>query len=299
MGSDQARPSVLVSAVEGNAQKLDGGAMFGNVPKPMWERWFNTDDKNRIDLACRCLLIEIGDKKILCETGIGAFMEPKLADRFGVQDPQTHHLLQSLKKLGLTHESIDYVILSHLHFDHAGGILPTFAEIQAGHSTLLFPNAKYITSEEAFQRALTPHLRDRASFIPDLTEKLTASGRLILNNKNQIPGFFEDHVHFFFSQGHTPGQMLTTVSGETDSVVFMGDLVPGSAWMHLPITMGYDRFPEKLIDEKELLMASMSLDKSWFFFTHDPIYACSRVTKSASGKYECTGPRTDLTRQQI
>src|SRR5690606_6126165 len=98
--------------------------------------------------ACRCLLVELDDVKILCETGIGAFMEPDMASRYGVEDPQEHKLLANLKQLRISHEEIDYVILSHLHFDHAGGLLPSFSEIQAGNDRLLFPQARYITSKE-------------------------------------------------------------------------------------------------------------------------------------------------------
>ncbi|MEM7646978.1 MAG: MBL fold metallo-hydrolase, partial [Pseudomonadota bacterium] len=109
-----------LSSVEGNRQWLDGGSMFGNAPRAVWEKWTEVDSLGRIPLACRCLLIETDNQKILCEAGIGAFFEPKLAERFGVQNPDRHLLLENLESLGHSPESIDYVILSHLHFDHAG-----------------------------------------------------------------------------------------------------------------------------------------------------------------------------------
>src|SRR4051812_44570609 len=112
--------NVKISSVEGNRQLLDGGAMFGNAPRLVWERWIKPDDRGRIPLACRAMLIELDNKKILCETGIGAFFEPKLAERFGVETPSKHMLLENLKKLNVNPEDIDEVILSHLHFDHAG-----------------------------------------------------------------------------------------------------------------------------------------------------------------------------------
>src|SRR5262245_873883 len=114
---------VKIFALKGNSQLLDGGAMFGNAPKEMWQKWQSADDKNRIPLACTCLLVETADgKNLLFETGIGAFFEPKLKERFGVVESE-HVLLKSLKNIGLEHTDIHAVILSHLHFDHAGGTL--------------------------------------------------------------------------------------------------------------------------------------------------------------------------------
>ena len=121
-----------ISSLEGNRQWLDGGSMFGNVPRALWERWTEVDNSGRIPLACRCLLVEYNDIKILCETGIGAFFEPKMATRFGVQNYEQNELLVSLEQLGHKAEDIDFVILSHLHFDHAGGLMPTYQEIQNG-----------------------------------------------------------------------------------------------------------------------------------------------------------------------
>ena len=126
-------------SILGNSQKLDGGAMFGNAPKALWERWASVDDENRIDLACRALLASpLNGKTVLFETGIGAFFEPKLRERYGVQEPQ-HVLLESLRAAGFEHEDIDVVVLSHLHFDHAGGLLAAWEE--GASARLLFPNA--------------------------------------------------------------------------------------------------------------------------------------------------------------
>ncbi|HVH33223.1 MAG TPA: MBL fold metallo-hydrolase, partial [Tahibacter sp.] len=146
----------------GNSQKLDGGAMFGNVPRPMWEKWIVPDVDNRIPLACRCLLVDdLDGKRVLFETGIGAFFEPKLKERFGVVESE-HVLLASLAAAGFDEAGIDAVVLSHLHFDHAGGLLAAYEPGQPPR--LLFPNAKYLVSRECWERALHPHPRDRASF---------------------------------------------------------------------------------------------------------------------------------------
>ena len=135
----------------GNSQKLDGGAMFGNAPRAMWSKWSPPDAENRIELACRALLASpLAGRTVLFEAGIGAFFEPKLRERYGVVEDR-HVLLDSLAKAGFAPEDIDVVVLSHLHFDHAGGLL---APWQAGESPrLLFPNATYVVSAACWDRA--------------------------------------------------------------------------------------------------------------------------------------------------
>lgn len=278
-------------SVDGNSQKLDGGAMFGNAPRALWERWASPDERNRIELACRALLVREPERNILLETGIGAFFEPHLKDRFGVQEAE-HVLLQNLAALGLTHEDIDVVVLSHLHFDHAGGLLTAWAPGKA--LELLFPNATYVVSREAWERALHPHARDRASFVPELQVLLDASGRLeIVETGDQSPTLGEDY-HFHFSSGHTPGLMLTEVPGSLGPVVFGGDLVPGRAWVHRSITMGYDRFPELLIDEKSALLDDLVSRGGRLFFTHDPACAIARITRDERGRFGSVQHRQHL-----
>ena len=286
--------SVKISAVEGNRQWLDGGAMFGNAPRPVWEKWITPDSIGRIPLACRALLLEIGNKKVLCETGIGAFFEPKMAERYGVENPERHRLRESLQALDIQEDEIDFVILSHLHFDHAGGLLPTYAEAQAGQKKLLFPKAKYVVGREAWQRALKPHSRDKASFIPGLTQQLQESKRLIIVDGDRHPDVLPDYIRFFISNGHTPGQMLTICKGKSTSVVFAGDLIPGLPWVHLPITMGYDRFPELLIDEKEKLYQLVTQENWWVFFTHDPTHMMAHVFVNEKGRYTPGQPMAEV-----
>jgi glyoxylase-like metal-dependent hydrolase (beta-lactamase superfamily II) len=283
-----------VLSIEGNTQRLDGGAMFGNCPRAVWEKWAPPDDKHRITLACRALLIDEGERKVLCETGIGAFFEPKMRERFGVQEDR-HVLLESLAKKGIAPGDVDVIVLSHLHFDHAGGLLTPF---RAGEPLgLAFPNAKYVVSERAWARANAPHARDRASFIPELQALLMeqhgkGNVEIVTGEASATLG---SAYSFTLSEGHTPGLMLTRFEGWSEGpITFLGDLVPGAPWVHLPITMGYDRYPELLIDEKKAILDRILDEKGWAFFTHDPTVAAARITRDGKGKYAAADPRAEL-----
>lgn len=271
-----------LTSLIGNSQWLDGGAMFGNAPKAMWSKWIEVDDDNRIPLACRALLIEEDDRKILLETGIGTFFEPKLRERFGIAE-DNHVLLDSLASAGVTHEDIDIVILSHLHFDHAGGLLSPWEE--GKESELLFPNAQYLVGKEAWHRATNPHPRDRASYIPKLIELLEQSGRLQIIDSEQSELLGNDYK-FHISNGHSPGMLLTEVAMPEGPVVFMADLIPGTPWVHLPITMGYDRFPEGLIEEKTNLLNDLVDRNGRLFYTHDHSASISGLMKDERGRFK-------------
>lgn len=291
---------MLLSSVEGNGQCLDGGAMFGHVPRVLWSQWCTPDSRGRIQLACRTLLIEYGKLKILCETGIGTFFDPKKSERYGVQNKGSHQLLRNLEAIEVKEEDINYVILSHLHFDHAGGLLPTYSEMLNGKKNLCFPKAHYVVGEKAFERACHPHLRDQASFIPGLTDQLQDSDRLIIVRGNKLPGVLEDHLSFIFTDGHTPGQMHILFKNQSGKKIFFaGDIIPGKAWVHLPITMGYDRWPEKLIEEKQMLYKQAEKEKWLIFFTHDKDTACARIRKNERNYYESYNEKAVLQKNSL
>ena len=279
-----------LTSVLGNSQRLDGGAMFGNAPKAMWEKWIPADDNNRIPLACRCLVVRDDKRIILFETGIGAFFEPALRVRYGVVE-QEHVLLESLAAVGIEPEDVDVVVFSHLHFDHAGGALTQF---QVGKpAELVFPRATYVVGAEAWQRAVSPHARDRASFIPGMTSLLAASGRLELAASDRAAALGDGFV-FHRSSGHTPGLLLTEVDMPGGPVLFASDLIPGRAWVHLPITMGYDRYPELLVDEKATLLGDLEKRGGRLFFTHDPEIALGKIAKDVKGKYSTVEDQREL-----
>ena len=280
------------TALKGNSMKLDGGAMFGNAAKTQWNRWVPSDDSNMIPIGSRALLIETGHYNILFETGTGAYLSPDMKERFRITEAG-HVLLASLESAGLSHEDITHVILSHLHFDHAGGLLTQWE--QGRGPELLFPNAEFYVGKENFDRSCRPHLRDKASFIPGLSRLLEETGRLIFINDKDGLNIDEVGIEFIESRGHTPGMMLSCVRTPGQTLFFAGDIAPGHAWIHLPITMGYDRFPECLIDEKILFFQRVLEENAWVFYTHDPVYAASKLSyDKALNKYAAMDLIRDL-----
>ena len=279
-----------IFSVECNRQRLDGGSMFGNVPHALWHKWIAADDRMRIELATRAFLVidHQQDLRMLLDTGIGAFFAPELRDRYGV-DAADNRLLANLKARGVAPEDLDFVILSHMHFDHAGGLLTAWAEER--EMALVFPRARFVVHRAAWQRACAPHRRDRASFISQLPALLKDSGRLsLVDDLEQLGPAFGSLV----SEGHTPGMMLTRISTERGSAAFCADLVPGLPWLHLPVTMGYDRFPERLIEEKEAFLRKCLEEQSHLLYAHDPRCCCSKVGIDERGKFIPRDARSSL-----
>ncbi len=282
-------------SVEGNEQSLDGGSMFGNAPRALWEQWLPPDADNRIRLACRGLLAkELHGKTVLFEAGVGACFAPDLRARYGI-DADTNLLFDSLDACGVAEDDVDVVVLSHLHFDHAGGLLSDWREDR--EPELRFPEARYLVGADAWERACRPHARDRASFIPELQPRLEASGRLELIDDKWATAL-GDAVEFRFSHGHTPGLMLSIIGGD-GGVAFCSDLIPGRPWMHLPITMGFDRYPERLVDEKEAFLNEMMARNIRIAFTHDPVCALASIARDERGRFVPVEEHAALTGMEL
>lgn len=277
-------------SIDGNSQRLDGGAMFGNAPRALWSAWATPDAHHRVPLACRGLLVVEEQRTVLFESGIGAFFEPRLRDRFGVVESD-HRLLTNLARVGVGPEDVDVVVLSHLHFDHAGGILAAYEP--ESPLRLVFPKARYVVSFAALRRACEPHPRDRASFIDGLPELLLGTERceLVRTDRSEILG---PDYRFWISEGHTPGMLLGEVASADGPVVFVADLAPGRPWVHVPITMAYDRNPERVVDEKLALYDQWLPRGTRFFFTHDPEIALARLARDGRGRFGTIEERSCL-----
>ncbi len=281
-----------IDSIRGNRQRLDGGAMFGNCPRAVWTRWSPPDDENRIDLACRALLVrEASGRTILFETGVGAFFAPDMRERFGIFEAE-HVLLRSLEAVGVAASDVDVVVLSHLHFDHSGGALAPYVDGRA--LELAFENAHYVVGEKGYARATAPHPRDRTSFIPEFPALLEATGRVErvsgTTSSTLGPGY-----SFTYTDGHTPGLMLSRIEcADPGPINFVSDLIPGVPWIHTPITTGYDRYPELLIDEKTETLERVVANNEWLFLTHDPGTAICRVTRDERGRYKAADERAEL-----
>ncbi|MCP3920984.1 MAG: MBL fold metallo-hydrolase [Desulfobacterales bacterium] len=249
------------SSIEMGKFVLDGGAMFGVVPKVLWEREIPADYKNRIPMSARCLLIQGDNKKILVDTGMGNKFSDKEKKIYGLKE--VFDIESKLSELNLSCKDITDVILTHLHFDHAGGA----TKIENGKIIPTFQNAQYHVQKEHFHSALNPTKRDKASFIKDNFEPLMNHG--VLKTLDGFCELFED-IEFIITKGHTNFQQHPLIKGENNSLFFCGDIFPTAS--HLPVSwhMGYDNNPLTILDEKENLL-KRALNEKWImFFEHDP-----------------------------
>ena len=260
-------PPYTIHLLRSGTFALDGGAMFGSVPKALWQRSNPADEANRITLACRHLLIESENQRILVDTGLGHMWTEKQGRIFRIEQPE-HALDEALAAAGFSREQITDVVLTHLHFDHAGG-----ATIADGSEIVpAFPNATYYVQWSQWELANNPSPKDRASFVPDNFVPLKRHGRLeILDGAEEIaPG-----VEIMVGNGHTDGHQMVKVRGGLpgrgeETAVFMGDTVPTASHLRLPFIMGYDLRPLQTLAEKQRLLARAAEEGWWLFFDHDP-----------------------------
>lgn len=254
---------------------LDGGAMYGVVPKPLWEKQSPADERNRIKLTTRHLLLESDSKKILIDTGSGSHWDEKFEKIYSLDD-SFHRMDLSLNSLGINRDDITDVILTHLHFDHTGGAV----KFENGKKLPAFPNAQYHVQKKQFEWALNPSQRDKASFFKDRFVPLAEGGLLNLIDGNHN---FADNIEFIVVDGHTFSQQIVKVSDSSNTLLYCGDLIPLSSHINLPFIMGYDLQPLVTLKEKETLLP-VAVEENWtLFFEHDPEIAAATLTKTDKG----------------
>jgi glyoxylase-like metal-dependent hydrolase (beta-lactamase superfamily II) len=264
-----------VNALETGRFALDGGAMFGIVPKPIWSKFHPADERNRIELAMRILLIRDGKRNILVDVGIGTKFSPKLVDIYRV-DQDWFSLESSLRGYGLKTDDITDVVLTHLHFDHAGGATEKLgAEIRPA-----FPNAKYYVQKAHWQLALNPTVKDRGSFMSDDYLPLYEAGKLEL-----VDGEFEifPGIGLVVVNGHTDAQQLVRISSGSTSLLYCCDLVPTAGHLPYPYVMAYDLRPLRTVEEKKKLMGQAYEERTVLIFEHDPFTEAATIKANEKG----------------
>lgn len=260
---------------------LDGGAMFGTVPKVLWEKSNPADELNRISMEARALLLKDSKNKknILIDTGNGSDFVAKYGEKLGNQfakmynvDQSGPSLLKSLAVHGVSPLDVTDVILTHLHFDHAGGA--TVADA-TGKLKATFPNATYYVQEANLQTALKPNRREKASYFPANFQPLLEAGVLKLLHgpmENLLPG-----IHLSISNGHTEGHQNVIIADSKTQLIYCGDVVPTASHVRSAWLMGYDLDPLTLIDEKRALLSRSNEKETFYFFEHDPYCDCATV----------------------
>ncbi len=254
---------------------LDGGAMFGVVPKPLWAKTNPSDHLNRIDMALRTLYITDNHRRILVDLGLPIDTTDKF-DKIYAVDRTQYTLNKSLTELGVTADDITDVIATHLHFDHAGAL----SKPEGNDRVPMFPNAKIHIQKEHWKHALNPTERDQASFLIDTYKFLEGSGML---NLVDGPGELFPGIHLHIINGHTPFQQMVRITDGSHTVLYAADLIPTSSHIPLPYIMGYDLNPLKTLQEKKEILPR-AVEENWtLIFEHDPSTPFSKVIRDQKG----------------
>ena len=267
--------SYSVTVIEAERFRLDGGAMFGVVPKPLWSRSHPPDEKNRIQMVTRCLLARGEGRVVLVDTGLGDDWSEKEREIYAIENGR-HSILAALAARGVAASDVTDVVLTHLHFDHAGGAVTR----GQGGLAPAFANARYHVQESQYRWALDPTEKDRRSFRPDTFVPLEASGRLarVDGEAEILPG-----IHVLPTQGHTIGHQIVRIGEGPGSIVYCGDLIPMAAHLPLPWVMSYDLHPVTTMNEKRALLRQAA-DQEWILvLEHDPFQQAVRVARQGDG----------------
>ncbi len=254
---------------------LDGGAMFGIIPKPLWEKTNPPDSANRIKLSTRNLLLLNGDRKILIDSGMGNKWDAKSKSIYSINQNE-FSLDNELVKAGISASEITDVIITHLHFDHTGGSI----KLENEKFIPAFPNAKYHVQRKNFEWAVNPSERDRGSYIKENFIPLYEAGVLNLIDNNIK---FDDEIEFLVVNGHTFSQQLVKISDSSSTILYCGDLIPTSSHIPIPYVMGYDLQPLVAVQEKKNILSQVNEEQWKLFFEHDPEFALATIKRTDKG----------------
>ncbi len=253
---------------------LDGGAMFGTVPKTLWSKTNPADDRNRIRLGLRLLLLEGHGRRVLVDTGIGHKFSAKSEDIYAVDHSQ-HTLEGALAACGLTVDDVSDCVLTHLHFDHAGGAT------RREDDRLLprLPRARYYVQRSNYENAIRPNARERASYLPENFAPLKEAGLLTLWEGRQSPW---PGLKIWTADGHTRGQQFVRLEGGGEVLYYVADLIPTASHVRIPFVMGYDVEPLRTMEEKSAFLARACEERAWVCLEHDPELALARPARRES-----------------
>lgn len=261
-------------ALEAGGLRLDGGAMFGVVPKPLWEKRIPADERNRIPLAFRCLLIESSDALVLVDNGAGNKEDAKFRDIYGIEnDGNPTRLEDAIRSAGFQPDDVDIVINTHLHFDHAGG---NTVRAEDGSIQPAFPKARYVVQKGEWEYAHWNNERIRASYLADNFDPVQRAGRFefVEGGREIVPG-----VRVLPTPGHTPHHQSVVIESEDQIACFLADVMPTTAHVPAAWIMGYDVEPLVTLESKKKLLAEAH-EKDWLMiFEHDPLVAWGHLTK--------------------
>jgi glyoxylase-like metal-dependent hydrolase (beta-lactamase superfamily II) len=254
---------------------LDGGAMFGVIPKPMWEKKATPDARNRITLAMNSLLVRAGGKRILIETGAGDKLSPKLRDIYALDSPR---LIEGLRHYGVHPEEVDIVVNTHLHFDHCGGN----TRVEKDKIVPTFPNARYVVHKGEFEHAKNPTERDRASYMPENYMPIKAAGKfsLITDDRVIAPG-----VELLRVPGHVADMLCVKLHGGGKTAFLFDDLIPMTPHLGLPWIMGFDLYPMETLENKKKWLPIVAREEWIALFCHD-VHTAAAYLREREGQYE-------------
>ena len=261
--------------------KLDGGAMFGVVPKTIWNKTNPADENNLIDIAARCLLIEDGNELILIDTGMGNKQSDKFFGYYSLWG--NHSLDKSLAKYGFHRDQITDVFMTHLHFDHCGGCV-NWNKDRSGYE-VAFKNAKFWTNENHFQWATKPNPREKASFLSENILPMQESGQLHFISKSESDFTEKSELNFsiFYVDGHSEKMMIPHIKYQDKTIVFCADLIPTAGHLPLPYVMGYDTRPLLTLPEKAKFLNTAAENNYYLFLEHDAHHEIITVEKTDKG----------------